>query len=141
MVDFESMSNTPTGTLSVLCIDDNADVAGMLQALVQAQNDLDSLGCVTDHEIVLDVIAEKQPDVILLDLSIPGVDTLDLIRTIARAHPDSRVLVYSGYDMPETVDEVMAAGAWGLVSKHGDFDELLSAIRRVGHGEVVLRNQ
>lgn len=125
--------------VTVLCVDDNADVVNMLSTLVDSQSDMRNLGCVDNGDDVLDALRRLRPNVVLLDLTMPGIDTLELIRTISRDFPESRVLVYSGYDMPETVDEVIAAGAWGLVSKHGQFDELLSAIRRVGHGEVVLR--
>jgi DNA-binding NarL/FixJ family response regulator len=133
------MNHPASHCFTVLCVDDNADVASMLESLVSAQPDMQCAGCVLDPHRVVDEIGKARPNVVLLDLTMPGVDTVELIRTIANQCPDSRVLVYSGYDQPETVDDVMAAGAWGLVSKHGKFDQLLEAIRRVCQGEVVLK--
>jgi len=66
---------------------------------------------------------------VVLDLTMPGPDPVEAIRVLAERAPSCRVIAFSGYDDPETKDEVCRAGAWGLVSKHGEPRDLLRAIR------------
>lgn len=126
----------PNRNLTVLCVDDNADVAAVVGILVSRQPGMRLAGLVTDAALVLEEIRKLRPNVVLLDLTMPGTDTAELIRAIAGQFPESRVLIYSGYDQPKQVEEVIGAGAWGLVSKHGEPEELIEAIRRVGRGEA-----
>lgn len=123
--------------ISVLCVEDNADVAGMLEVLLGSEPGVRWVGRAVDPAAVLDDVARERPDIVLMDLSIPGVDTIELIRQVVGKHPDSGVLVFTGYDDPATVERVLDAGARGLVSKSEDPDGLLSAIRRAGRGECV----
>jgi DNA-binding NarL/FixJ family response regulator len=129
----------PNRDLTVLCVDDNADVAAAIGILLRSQPGMRLAGSLTNPARVLEEIRELRPNVVVLDFTMPGIETTELIRTIAGRFPESRVLVYSGYDQPEKVGDLLGAGAWGLVSKHGEPEELVEAIRRVGRGEAVFK--
>jgi DNA-binding NarL/FixJ family response regulator len=75
--------------------------------------------------------------VALLDLSMPGRDPLAVLSELRDTCPLCRVIVYSGYSDRQTVQEALAAGAWGLVDKITPPPEILGAIRRVAGGEAV----
>jgi two-component system invasion response regulator UvrY len=76
--------------------------------------------------------------VVLLDLDMPGRDTLEVIRELAAADPSVRVVVLSGLLNPPLVNRVLAAGAWGYLSKGETSGEIVEAVRRVASDEPVL---
>jgi DNA-binding NarL/FixJ family response regulator len=135
-------SPTETAVLRVVCADDNADIVRMLKLLIDREDGMVCACCTHNAQGVIDFLRDADtgaaPVVILLDLTMPGLDPLDAIAEISRDRPDARVLVYSGHDDPAVVKRVMDAGAWGLVAKHEGPDTILTALRRVGNGEVVM---
>src|SRR5678816_409097 len=80
--------------------------------------------------------ARVRPQVVLLDLHMPGTPPLEALKELSAAAPAVRVIVFSGLDDGETVDRAVRAGAWGLVPKVAATDAILDAIRRVAAGEV-----
>ena len=123
---------------TILCADDSPDIAGLLQATIDGQPDMKSVGCVTEADQILSEVARLRPDVVIIDLSMPGIDTLVVVRDIAAKHPETRTVIYSGYDDRESMDRAIDAGAWGFVSKHGDMNALVAAVRRVAAGELAV---
>jgi DNA-binding NarL/FixJ family response regulator len=123
--------------IKVLCVDDNVDVAELLRIVIDTQPGLECVGVVCQPDEIIAAVAKSAPDVVVLDLSMPGRDTLTLLNDIAGACPKSRVIVYSGYDDAQTRETALEAGAWGLVSKHHDSQRLIEAIRQVSQGELL----
>jgi DNA-binding NarL/FixJ family response regulator len=79
----------------------------------------------------------REDSVVILDLSMPGRNPLDTVAEIREAHPQCRVIIYSGYNDPDTVREALMSGAWGFVDKLTPPLKILDAIRRVARGEAV----
>lgn len=116
----------------VLCVDDSPDMAEMLVRLMRAQPDLEDAGALDSAEGIVDEVVRRRADVVVLDLTMPGPPPLGAIRAIADHVPSCRVIAYSGYDDPGTREAARRAGAWELVSKHGEPGDIIAAIRRAG---------
>ena len=121
----------------VLCVDDSADIAGLCRRFVDAEPDMACAGVLESADALVERVLEARPDVVLLDLTMPGKDPLMAVRELAVAAPWCRVLAFSGYDDEERLMGIVEAGAWGLVSKDSDPARLVQAIRRVAGGEFV----
>lgn len=96
------------------------------------------VGVVADGAEVVDAVTEHKPDVILLDLSLPGRNGLDLIPDILRVSPDTRIVMVTMHADQPIARAAIAAGARGFVPKDVPVEELLSAIRRVLAGKEYL---
>lgn len=129
------MSRQP---ISVLCVDDNADISDMLAAVIRAESDMTCAGTLNSADELVDSIARLKPDIVLLDLTMPGRSPLEAMKEAHERHADTRTIIVSGYDDQKTIDDAIDHGAWGYASKHGDIALLLNTIRRVSRGESVL---
>jgi len=121
----------------VLCVDDSADIAQLCQRIVDAEADMECAGLLDSADALIEKVLQVRADVVLLDLTMPGKDPLMAIRELADAAPWCRVLGFSGYDDPARVENLVEAGAWGLLSKASDPKHMTTAIRRVAAGEFV----
>ena len=129
---------TDTKTIKVLSVDDSADIVAVLELAIDAEADMSSVGCLTDLGSIEAAITQHLPDVVLLDLSMPGYDSIQVIRSCARKHPQVRFIVFSGDNDPRVIDSAMEAGAWGFVAKDREVPQLLAAIRTVAGGQVAV---
>jgi DNA-binding NarL/FixJ family response regulator len=123
--------------IKILCVDDSADLTRLICIAVSRESDMDVVGELHSATGLLEEIHSKQPDVVVLDMGIPGVDVTDLLRKVSKARLSSRFVMYSGYDDRETVDSALDAGASGYVSKGEGLDTLFATIRKVAHGAAV----
>lgn len=115
----------------VLLVDDSADICELYRLMMNRTDDLE---CVGVRESADDLEADLQrtlADVAVIDLIGPGRNALEAIRSAAATNPRCRIIAFSGHDDEGTRDQVIQAGAWSLVSKHADVQELLDEIRRV----------
>jgi DNA-binding NarL/FixJ family response regulator len=124
--------------IRVLCVDDNTDVCEVLCGVIDAEPDMECAGQLHSADLLSDEVASSKPDVVLLDLTMPGREPLDALRDSAERSPQTRIMVLSGHSDPEWVNKATDRGAWGYLSKDAGMTELLSAIRRVHAGECVL---
>lgn len=120
---------------SVLVVDDSDDLASILVAMIESQSDLSCVGRLSSADRLLEEVNAKKPSIVVLDLTMPGRNPLDAMAETASACPESRFIVLSGYDDPDRIDEAVDHGAWGFVSKNGDFEQLVAAIRTVSRGQ------
>lgn len=122
--------------IRVLIADDHAILRSGLRLLINAQPDLESICEVANAQAAIDKTLELQPDVLLLDFSMPGGNTCAAIETIRQRCPKTRILVLSMYDDAAYMIAVMAAGSSGYVLKRSADTELLNAIRAVVAGKT-----
>jgi two-component system response regulator NreC len=122
--------------IRVLLADDHAILRSGLRLLINTQPDMDVVGETGDYEDTLRATRELQPDVLTLDISMPQGDCAQVIETIVREIPATRVLVLTMHDDDAYFRLVMAAGAFGYVVKTAADVELLDAIRAVAQGKV-----
>ncbi|MBV9191788.1 MAG: response regulator transcription factor [Betaproteobacteria bacterium] len=125
-------------TIKILIADDHAIVAEGLKHLVEAQSDLQVLATVGDGREAVRVAKETEPDVVLMDLSMPELNGADAAKAIIDARPECRVIVLSMYAEREYVRRALKAGATGYVVKRSAAKELVEAIRAVHAGQRYL---
>jgi len=131
-------SRRPGRRIRVLCVDDNPLVADAIAMRLALVGGFEWLGHQNSADELSDVVERLHPDVILMDLDMPGKDPFDAIESLSSTQPDVRVLVLSGHVRTELLDRAVEAGAWGYLSKNDDAQSLVSAIRQVDAGEFVL---
>ena len=116
----------------VMIADDYPDmVKAVSRVLAQ---DCDVVGTVAGGSALLDAAERLQPNVILLDLSLPNANVLESCRQITRSHPQIRVIVFTALGDPGLVERFLEAGASAFVSKLGDNGDLLSTVKRLSGG-------
>lgn len=120
--------------IKVLCVDDHPDLSLLLQKRLGIETDMRSVGRVHDLDHLVSQVRQTDPDVIVLDLTMLGRDSIEFVPAVQEASPKARVLIYSGYDHEVAIERARVAGAWGYVSKAADMSLLLDAIRQVAEG-------
>lgn len=123
--------------IAVLCVDDNPDEARLHKAILDLEPDLCCAGLVHDIQELPGTVRRLRPQVVLLDLVMPGGDALAAMEALRAQQPATAVLVLSGYLEPKKVQRVLDGGARGFVSKGVDPERLLAAVRRAASGEYV----
>jgi DNA-binding NarL/FixJ family response regulator len=122
--------------LKILIAEDHEVVREGLRILISAAPGMSVAGEAETGQMALRLAKKLQPDVVLMDLSMPRGNGLEAARDIRREVPASKVLVLSAYKDEETVQRVIEAGASGYMTKHSAAEELLMAIREVGNGKA-----
>jgi DNA-binding NarL/FixJ family response regulator len=124
--------------IRILIADDHGVVAEGLKSLVEAQSDMEVVGVVGDGREAVRLARDAQPDVIVMDLSMPELNGADATRAILQRDPRCRVIVLSMYAEREYVRRALKAGAAGYVVKRSAAKELVDAIRAVHAGQRYL---
>ncbi|CAM5463120.1 DNA-binding response regulator OS=Streptomyces alboniger OX=132473 GN=CP975_23990 PE=4 SV=1 [Streptomyces alboniger] len=123
----------------MLVVDDQAVVRAGFAAIVDAEPDLDVVGEAADGAEAVRLAAERSPDVVLMDIRMPGMDGLTATRLLtAGPEPVPRVLVLTTFDQDAYVHDALRAGASGFLLKDALPEELLAGIRIVASGEGML---
>ena len=124
--------------IRVVVADDHAILREGIKVLLQAQSDIAVVGEAEDGRQAVQRCQELRPDVVLMDIAMPGLGGYEATLEIRRLLPNIRVLVLTQYDNKEYVLRFLRAGAAGYVLKKAVATELLSAIRAVARGETYL---
>lgn len=127
---------TATKPLRVLLADDSPDIVRVIECFIQNEPDMTVVGVLGSADGLLAAIIEAEPDVVILDLTMPGKPPLEAVREACDAHPQARALVCSGYDNPRDVESALDAGAWGFFSKHAGLEGITTMVRDVAAGRV-----
>jgi signal transduction histidine kinase len=120
-----------------MVVDDNAGFRESLLALLDA-GDLEVVGEARSGEEALSIVEALSPDVVLMDVRMPGIDGIETTRRLKRARPTLGVVALSGHEDQAIVREMLVAGASGYVLKDSDGDDILSAVLHAAHGGGVL---
>ncbi len=123
---------------SVLVVDDHAMVRSGLTVLIDATGDLHVVGEAADGRQAVALAADLAPDVVLMDLSMPGMDGVEATRELLRQRPDSVVVVLTSFSDQPRVAEALKAGAVGYLLKDCDPRDLIAAIRSAAEGHAPL---
>ncbi|MFN2107333.1 MAG: response regulator [Candidatus Promineifilaceae bacterium] len=123
--------------IRVLIVDDQTITRSGLQTLLAAQPDLEIIAEARDGREAIEMAAEFQPDVILMDLRMPGVNGIEATRRIRRTSPHIHILVLTVFEDDTSVFPAIRAGASGYLLKNTEQEELLRAIRTVADGGAI----
>jgi DNA-binding NarL/FixJ family response regulator len=126
------------GRIRVMIADDHPVVRQGLRVLLEVQEDMDVVGEAADGAQAVTLAAELVPDVLLLDLKMPGMTGPDVISGLAGRCPDVRILVLTSVSDPTAAQAAVRAGAAGFLYKDVDPDALVRAIRSVHDGNLLL---
>jgi DNA-binding NarL/FixJ family response regulator len=121
--------------LRVLLVDDHAVVRRGLRKILESVQAIDVVGEAGDASDAVAAASRLRPDVVVMDVGLPGVNGIDATQQILAALPSARVLMLSMHTDEQYVQRSLAAGAKGYLLKDADDQQLVSAIRAVGRGE------
>lgn len=124
--------------IRVLIADDHAILREGLRALLKLSDDIEVVGEAADGQQAIERTAALRPDVVLMDVSMPGLGGLEATLEIRKAQPDVKVLVLTQYDDPEYVRRFLKAGVSGYILKRSAGSELAGSIRAAARGGLVL---
>lgn len=124
--------------IRLLLADDHTIVRAGLRALLAHYDDIDVVGEAADGEEAVAQVNELRPDVVLMDIAMPGMSGVEATRIICKTFPATKVLVLSQYSDKQYVLSLLKAGASGYVLKYAARDDLIRAVRRVMKGEAFL---
>lgn len=126
-------------SISVLIVDDDVLVRTGLRMMIETQDDLVVVGEADDGEAAIQLASDLTPDVVLMDIRMPGMDGIEATREITRdAEHSPRVLILTTFELDEYVYEAVRAGASGFLLKRTEPEDLLEGIRVVARGEALL---
>jgi DNA-binding NarL/FixJ family response regulator len=126
------------GKITVLLAEDHAVVREGLAELIRREADMEVAGEAGDGEEAVRLVKQLRPDIVLMDIAMPGLNGIEATRQIKATLPQTKILVLTAYDNPEFIAAVIEAGAVGYLLKNVRGKELTNAIRSAYEGESVL---
>ena len=123
---------------TVLIIDDHAILRMGLASLLNAKNNIEVVGDSANGKTGIQKVLKLHPDVVIMDLMMPGMDGTETTRQLLAKAPDSNVLILTTFGTSDGITHALEAGAKGAIMKNCDFSELVTAIRTVAKGEEYL---
>jgi two-component system, NarL family, response regulator LiaR len=127
--------NETKGSIKVFIADDHLIVREGIKALLSTEDGIDVIGDAGDGKRAVDEVARLNPDVILMDLLMPGMDGIEAIGHIKNSQPDARILVLTSFATDDKVFPALRAGALGFLLKDSPPEMLVDGIRQVYRGE------
>ena len=124
--------------IRILIVDDHEMVREGLKAMLVAEPDFTIVGDAANAEQTLEMIGHLRPDVVLLDIRLPGISGIDLCRIISRQYPQTAVLMLTTFTDESLVAQCIQAGARGFIIKDIERFDLKRSIRAVARGEAVI---
>lgn len=126
------------GRIRILVADDHALVREGIIAILKLHDDIEVVGEASDGAETIQKAAKLRPDIILLDIAMPGLGGLEAAIEVKKADPGIKILILSQYDDREYVSRLIKAGVSGYILKHAVGTDLISSIRAVARGEFYL---
>lgn len=123
---------------TVLLVDDQALLRMGFRLVIESEPDLEVVGEASDGRVALDQVAALAPDVVVMDVRMPGMDGIEATRRVVAEHPGTRVLVLTTFDVDEYAFAALRSGASGFLLKNARPHDLVEAIRTVAAGSSVV---
>jgi len=123
---------------TVLLVDDHALVRVGFRLVLESAGDLEVVGEASDGRTAISQVEALHPDVVLMDVRMPGLNGIDATRHIVEAHPDVRVLILTTFDLDQYAFTALRAGASGFLLKDATPADLVAAVRTVASGDAVV---
>ena len=129
------MLEVPASSIRILIVDDHPVVRAGLASMLSTQAELEIIGSASSGKEALVVIEQNRPDVILLDLRMPGMTGVELLLALKAAGVSVRVVILTNYETDEDIYRAVQAGAQGYLLKNTSLQEMVGAIRAVHAGK------
>ena len=130
-----------TGKRAVFVVDDHPLLRQGLALLINQQHDLEVCGEAEEAQAAMHAIAQRKPDILIVDISLNGPDGLDLLKNIRALYPDLPVLILSMHDEAIYAERALRARANGYIMKQEATEKVLVAVRRILHGDVYVSDR
>lgn len=127
--------------MKILLVDDHPAFRKGLRLLLEDEGDIQVVGEAGDGETAIRLSEELQPDVIVMDISMPGMGGIEATRTITQASPQTRILAFSMHSGRQFVEGMLQAGVTGYILKESAPEELVDGVRAVAKGETYLSGE
>ncbi len=125
-----------TQTIKVILADDHSVVRTGIRMLISNDDSIEIIGEASSGNEALDMVKKMEPDIVITDISMPGMTGIELAEAIKKDYSDTKVLVLSTYSDEEYILSAFEAGALGYLPKDTDEDQFLAAIKTVADGDV-----
>jgi len=122
---------TGSEIIRIVLVEDHVLIRQGLRGILRVESDLEVVGEAGDSDSAVSTVVESRPDVVLLDVEIPGDDVTVTVQRIRRGAPDTRVVILSMYDGPQLLQRLLELGIRGYLLKSASREELVSAVRAV----------
>ncbi|MEN9869190.1 MAG: hypothetical protein RLZZ171_173, partial [Cyanobacteriota bacterium] len=130
----DDLTNSLNRQIRILIVDDQKMIREGLKALIKTESDLEIVGVAENGEHAINQVESLNPEVVLMDMEMPGMDGIDATKIICQKFPDVKVLVLSTFDNQEYVANSLNSGAMGYLLKGTPAKELIDAIRSIHRG-------
>lgn len=124
--------------ISVLIVDDHALVRMGIRRLLEDLPDMQVIGEAENGEVALMMVKNHRPDVVLLDMKMPGIDGWEVTRRLKKSNPQVKIIAVTALTNEQLPTRVLQLGAMGYLTKESSAEEMAAAIRKVFHGERYL---
>ena len=121
--------------IRTLLADDHVMLRDALRLMLEQEADIEIVGEASDGQAVLDIVAQTKPDVIVMDIAMPGMGGIEATRRLIQENANLKILALTTYPDKRYVNEMLSAGAVGYITKSAASDQLLQAIRSVAEGK------
>ena len=125
-------------TIRILIADDHGLMRAGLHAMLEDESDVEVVGEAASGEEVLHLAGELRPDIVLLDINMPGMDGIETTRRLRISYPQTRVLILTVYAEESLLREAIQAGASGYIIKRAAEEELITAIQAISRGDIYI---
>ncbi|GAA3444524.1 response regulator [Planomonospora venezuelensis] len=125
------VAETSSGAISVVLVDDHALFREGLREILECDGGIRIVGEAGDSETAVAVVTKTRPDVVLLDVEIPGDEVTETVANIRKLSPDTRIIILSMYDGPQLLTRLLSAGIRGYLLKSVHRHELIAAVHSV----------
>ncbi|NBN94932.1 MAG: DNA-binding response regulator [Verrucomicrobia bacterium] len=130
------VSSSPDAKKRVLVIEDQSAVCDLVAEMIHAHPRCVSVGTASDGQSAIEMALRLRPDILVLDVIMPGVGGIEVLRRLGGSLPATKVLIFSGKQEPHIVRALMQAGIHGFVNKNGPLSELRKALEAVALGNT-----
>jgi DNA-binding NarL/FixJ family response regulator len=124
--------------IRILLVDDHAVVRAGYSTLLQHTANIEVIAEADNGHSALREFIDKQPDIVIMDLSLPGIGGLEAIRRIIARDPEAKILVFSMHEDTVFVEQALQAGARGYITKSSAPEVLVEAVRKIAGGDIFL---
>jgi DNA-binding NarL/FixJ family response regulator len=124
--------------IRLVLADDHDLMREGLRSIIEDESDIEIVGLANDGETAINLTHQKRPDILILDIKMPGKSGLEVLWQIKREAPQVKVIILTMYDDEAFLQEAIRAGASGYFLKGSKSTELLTAIRKVFNGDLLL---